>query len=162
MPKLVQSEIIKLKENLKGKGYKLTPQRRAIVDILINNEGNHLTAEEIYDLVKVDCPEIGLATVYRTILLLEEIGIISKIDLGDNCSRYELVHEEESHYHHHLICTDCGKISEVEGDLLETLENNIEQKYEFHIKNHSLKFYGLCKKCYENNWKEDNDGKGKR
>ena len=147
MSKLTQVEISKFKDSLKEKGYKLTPQRRAIVDIMINNEGNHLTAEEIYDLVKVDCPEIGLATVYRTIVLLEELGILSKIDLGDNCSRYELVHEEESHQHHHLICTSCGKIIEVEDDLLEDLESKIEEKYEFHIKNHSLKFYGICNDC---------------
>ena len=61
-----------LKEELKKKGYKLTPQRRAIVDTIIQNEGKHLTAEEIYDEVKKSCPEIGLATVYRTIILLED------------------------------------------------------------------------------------------
>lgn len=151
MGKLSQEEITKLKDNLKEKGYKLTPQRRAIVDIMIENEGKHLTAEEIYDLVKVACPEIGLATVYRTILLLEEIGILSKIDLGDNCSRFELVHEEESHHHHHLICTECGEIIEVEGDLLDVLEGNIENKYKFKITNHSLKFFGLCNNCQKNN-----------
>jgi Fur family ferric uptake transcriptional regulator len=151
MGKLSQEEITKLKDNLKEKGYKLTPQRRAIVDIMIENEGKHLTAEEIYDLVKVECPEIGLATVYRTILLLEEIGILSKIDLGDNCSRYELVHEEESHHHHHLICTECGEIIEVEGDLLDVLEDSIENKYKFKITNHSLKFFGLCDNCQKNN-----------
>jgi Fur family transcriptional regulator, ferric uptake regulator len=147
MSKLSQDDIIKLKEDLKKKGYKLTPQRRAIVDVMIESEGKHLTVEEIYDLVKIQCPEIGLATVYRTILLLEEMEIVSKIDLGDNCSRYELVHEEESHHHHHLICTDCGNIIEVEGDLLDVLEDNIEMKYKFQIKNHSLKFYGLCNNC---------------
>jgi Fur family ferric uptake transcriptional regulator len=151
MGKLSQEEITKLKDNLKEKGYKLTPQRRAIVDIMIENEGKHLTAEEIYDLVKVECPEIGLATVYRTILLLEEIGILSKIDLGDNCSRFELVHEEESHQHHHLICTECSDIMEVEGDLLDELEENIEKKYNFMIKNHSVKFFGVCNKCQKNN-----------
>jgi Fur family ferric uptake transcriptional regulator len=125
----------------------LTPQRRAIVDNIINSEGKHLTAEEIYDLVKEDCPEIGLATVYRTIVLLEELGIVSRLDLGDGCSRYEIVHEEESHQHHHLICTSCGNVIEVEGDLLDSLEENIEQKYKFKIKNHSLKFYGTCSEC---------------
>ena len=151
MGKLSQEEIIKLKDNLKEKGYKLTPQRRAIVDIMIENEGKHLTAEEIYDLVKVDCPEIGLATVYRTILLLEELRILSKIDLGDNCSRYELVHEEESHQHHHLVCTECGEIIEVEDDLLDALEDNNESKHNFKIINHSLKFFGICSNCQSNN-----------
>lgn len=91
MSKLSPSEIEKLKRNLKGKGYKLTPQRRAIVDIIIQNSGSHLTTEELYDLVKTECPEIGLATVYRTVQLLEELGVVSKLDLNDGCYRYELV-----------------------------------------------------------------------
>jgi Fur family transcriptional regulator, ferric uptake regulator len=147
MSNLSHEDIVKLRENLKEKGYKLTPQRRAIVDMIINSEGKHLTAEEIYDLVKVDCPEIGLATVYRTIVLLEELGIICKLDLGDGCARYELIHDEESHQHHHLVCSNCGKVIEVEGDLLESIEQNIEKKYEFRIQNHSLKFFGLCSEC---------------
>lgn len=147
MAKLSPHEIERLKNNLKEKGYKLTPQRRAIVDIMINNEGSHLTTEELYDLVKKECPEIGLATVYRTVQLLEEIGVVCKMDLDDGCNRYELVHEDENHQHHHLICTVCGKVTEVEGDLLEVLEHNIEEKYKFKIKNHSVKFYGICSDC---------------
>lgn len=150
MSKLSNDDIKKLKNNLKDKGYKLTPQRRAIVDMIIRNEGNHLTTEEIYDLVRTDCPEIGLATVYRTVQLLEELGVVSKLDLNDGCSRYELVHTEENHQHHHLICTNCGRVIEVEGDLLEVLEHNIEEKYNFKIKNHSVKFYGLCSNCSNN------------
>ncbi|AJA48215.1 ferric uptake regulation protein [Clostridium pasteurianum DSM 525 = ATCC 6013] len=147
MPKLSIDEIEKLKNNLKEKGYKLTPQRRAVLDTIIKSEGQHLTAEEIYELVKVDCPEIGLATVYRTVLLLEELNVVCKLDLNDGCSRYELIHENENHQHHHLICINCGKVIEVEGDLLESLENTIEEKYVFKIKNHSVKFYGLCSDC---------------
>lgn len=150
MSKLSPGEIEKLKNNLKEKGYKLTPQRRAIVDIIIRNEGSHLTTEELYDLVKKDCPEIGLATVYRTIQLLEELGIICKLDLDDGCGRYELVHQEENHQHHHLVCTNCGKVFEVQADLLEGLENEIESKYDFKITNHSLKFYGICSECKKN------------
>jgi Fur family transcriptional regulator, ferric uptake regulator len=147
MPKLSSSEIEKLKSNLKEKGYKLTPQRRAIVDNIIKNEGTHLTTEELYDLVKKECPEIGLATVYRTVQLLDDMGVVSKLDLNDGCYRYELVHEEENHHHHHLICSDCGKVIEVQGDLLEVLEHEIESKYDFKIKNHSVKFYGICNEC---------------
>ncbi len=147
MSKLSPSEIEKLKMNLKEKGYKLTPQRRAIVDIIIQNAGCHLTTEELYDLVKTDCPEIGLATVYRTVQLLEELGVVSKLDLNDGCYRYELVREDENHQHHHLICSQCGNVIEVQGDLLEVLEHEIESKYDFHIKNHSVKFYGTCRNC---------------
>lgn len=147
MAKLSPHEIERLKSNLKEKGYKLTPQRRAIVDSMISNEGSHLTTEELYDLVKKECPEIGLATVYRTVQLLEELGVVCKMDLDDGCNRYELVHEDENHQHHHLICNNCGKVIEVQGDLLEVLEHNIEEKYNFKIKNHSVKFYGICSDC---------------
>lgn len=148
MSKLGQEELEKLKSSLKEKGYKLTPQRRAVLNMIIESEGRHLTVEELYDLVKKECPEIGLATVYRTMQLLEELGVISRLDLNnDGCSRYELVHENEAHQHHHLICTSCNKVIEVEDDLLETLESSIEKEYKFKIKNHSLKFYGLCTEC---------------
>lgn len=149
MSTLSTQEIEKLKNSLKEKGYKLTPQRRAILDMVIRNEGSHLTCEEIYDLVKKECPEIGLATVYRTVQLLEELGVICKLDLNDGCSRYELIHEEENHQHHHLVCMKCNKVIEVQTDLLEELEHSIENKYMFTIKNHSVKFYGICSECNE-------------
>lgn len=136
-----------LKENLRKKGYKLTPQRRAIVDTIIDNEGKHLTIEQIYDKVKKVCPEIGLATVYRTILLLLQLNVVSRLELNDGCTRYELVHKNEVHRHHHLICNVCGKVFEVQDDLLEQLENDIQQKYNFKIVDHAVQFYGICSNC---------------
>lgn len=149
MEKSTSIDMNALKEDLKKKGYKLTPQRRSIVDTIIVNEGKHLTAEEIYDEVKKSCPEIGLATVYRTILLLEELGIISRLDLNDGCSRYEMVHSNETHRHHHLICNICHSVSEVQDDLLDDLEANIQKDYKFKILDHSVKFYGICGDCQE-------------
>lgn len=151
MSKEVTVDYVVLKEDLKKKGYKLTPQRRAIVDTIVFNEGKHLTAEEIYDEVKKDCPEIGLATVYRTILLLEEIGVVSRLHLNDGCSRYELVHSDEVHRHHHLICNVCNKVIEVKDDLLEEIEVRVEKEYKFKIVDHALKFYGICNECQEKN-----------
>lgn len=136
-----------LKEKLKEKGYKLTPQRRATLDIIIDNQGQHLNTEEIYALVKEKCPEIGLATVYRTLQLLDEMQMISKINLDDGCSRYELNDHDEDHQHHHLICESCGTIIEVELDLLEHLEEEIEKNHDFEIKDHKVKFFGICSKC---------------
>lgn len=136
-----------LRERLKQKGYKLTPQRRAVLDAVVNNVGKHLSTEEIYDLVKTECPEIGLATVYRTLLLLSDLGILSKLNLEDGCVRYELNLHEEDHQHHHLICTSCGAVIEVVMDLLESLEDEIEKNYEFKIQDHKVKFFGLCKNC---------------
>ncbi|MBP1888606.1 Fur family ferric uptake transcriptional regulator [Clostridium moniliforme] len=149
MESLISVDMQELKEDLKKKGYKLTPQRRAIVDTIIKNEGRHLTAEEIYDEVKKDCPEIGLATVYRTVLLLEEVKLLSRLDLSDGCSRYEIIHKDEEHRHHHLICNQCNKVIEVEEDLLEALEKRIETKYKFKIQDHSVKFFGICNECSE-------------
>lgn len=150
MEKSTSIDMNALKEDLKKKGYKLTPQRRSIVDTIISNEGKHLTAEEIYDEVKKTCPEIGLATVYRTILLLEELGIISRLDLNDGCSRYEMVHSDETHRHHHLICNICHSVSEVQDDLLDELESDIQKEYKFKILDHSVKFYGICDECQKN------------
>jgi Fur family transcriptional regulator, ferric uptake regulator len=136
-----------LKERLKEKGSKLTPQRRATLNVIIQNKGEHLNTEEIYELVRKDCPEIGLATVYRTLQLLEEMDIISRINLDDGCSRYEIKTDEEDHQHHHLICQQCSKIIEVKIDLLDHLEEEIEKEYDFDIKDHKLKFFGLCSDC---------------
>lgn len=147
MERFIEIDYDVLKEELKKEGYKLTPQRRAIVDTIVDNEGKHLTAEEIYDEVKKVCPEIGLATVYRTILLLEKVGVVSRLYLNDGCSRYELVHSDETHRHHHLICEVCNKIIEVEDDLLDNLEGSIEKDYGFKILDHVVKFYGVCSDC---------------
>ena len=84
---------------------------------------------------------------YRTILLLEKVGVVSRLYLNDGCSRYELVHSDETHRHHHLICEVCNKIIEVEDDLLDNLEGSIEKDYGFKILDHVVKFYGVCSDC---------------
>lgn len=139
-------EIEEFKERLKKKGYKLTTQRRVILDVIMENREKHLSSEEIYDLVKGKYPEIGLATVYRTLQLFEGLGIIYKLNFDDGRSRYELYHDE-NHQHHHLICLKCGTVIEMEGDLLENLEEAIEQTKDFEIVDHNVKFFGYCSKC---------------
>ena len=135
-------------EKLKKKGYKFTPQRKAILEVISENMGLHLSSEEIYDYVKVKSPDIGLATVYRTVQLLVELDVLSKLNLDDGFVRYELNdHDGDQHHHHHLICSECGSISEVREDLLESIEKQIEMKYEFQIRDHKLKFFGICKSC---------------
>ena len=137
-----------LKDKLRETGFKITPQRRAVIDILLKHDSEHLSSEQIYDLVRVDCPEIGLATVYRTMQLLDEIGVISKLNLDDGCIRYELsLNKDECHNHHHLICKNCSKIIEVKEDLLENIEKQIQEIYKFNIVDHDVKFYGLCENC---------------
>ncbi|WP_416197872.1 MAG: Fur family transcriptional regulator, ferric uptake regulator [Sporanaerobacter sp.] len=139
-----------IKEILKEAGYKLTTQRRAILDVIIDNRGSHLSPEEIYDIVKDKYPEIGLATVYRTLQLFEQLNIISKLNFDDGCNRYEINTNTTDHHHHHLICLGCGKVYEVKLDLLENLEHEIEKEGMFRIVDHNVKFFGYCKECQKN------------
>jgi Fur family ferric uptake transcriptional regulator len=138
---------IDIKDKLKEKGYKFTTQRRAVLDVVNEKIGQHLSSEEIYNFVKEKYPEIGLATVYRTLQMLEEVGVINRLNFDDGCNRYELAHPENQHSHHHLICTNCEKVIEVQEDLLEELEKQIAEKNNFLIEDHNLKFFGLCSEC---------------
>jgi len=135
---------------LKKNGLKVTTQRIAILEVLKSKPDKHLTAEEIYDYVKKKYPEIGLATVYRTIQLLSELNLIDKLNLDDGYVRYEIGRkscEETSHHHHHLICLDCGKIYAFQDDLLETLEERIMETMGFAVQDHEVKMFGHCKEC---------------
>ncbi len=142
---------VDFKEKLKEKGCKLTLQRRSVLDVLIEHDGEHLSTEEIYDKVKEKFPEIGLATVYRTVQLFEQMGIVDKLNFDDGCSRFELASEDTIHHHHHLICEQCNKVFEVADDLLEEIEKGIEEKYKFRIHDHNLTFYGVCEACANKN-----------
>ncbi|HHU70545.1 MAG TPA: transcriptional repressor [Clostridiales bacterium] len=138
------------KELLKKNGLKVTTQRIAILEVLSSRPGEHLTAEEIYDLVREKYQDIGLATVYRTIQMLSELDLIDKLNLDDGYVRYEISnkhHDEGCHHHHHLICLDCGNIYTFQDDLLETLETRIGEALGFEVKDHEVKLYGHCKNC---------------
>ncbi|MEF9945767.1 MAG: Fur family transcriptional regulator [Lachnospiraceae bacterium] len=147
----------KFKEMLKEKGLKVTNQRLLVLQVLEENADRHMAAEDIYELVREDYPDIGLATVYRTVQLLLEMQLVDKINLDDGCVRYEIGHlfdGEVKHHHHHLICKTCGKVTPFEDDLLEELEKHIEETNGFHVLDHELKFYGQCKECRLQNEKE--------
>lgn len=138
-----------LYERLQEKDYKITPQRRVVLKAFMENPEAHMSADDVYNLVKRDHPEIGLATIYRTLDLLAAVGILQKLDFGDGRSRYELTGDVEEHHHHHLICVRCGKVIGVEDDLLESLEALISRKNGFRVLDHDLKFYGHCRDCAE-------------
>ena len=138
----------KFKEMLKEKGLKVTNQRLLVLEVLADHRDKHMTAEDIYELVKEDCPEIGLATIYRTVQLLLEMQLVDRINLDDGCVRYEIGHllgDGAKHNHHHLICRGCGRVVPFDGDLLDDLERHIEESIGFHVLDHELKFYGLCR-----------------
>lgn len=140
----------KFKEMLKAKGLKVTKQRLIVLEVLDTHRDIHMAAEDIYQLVKAECPDIGLATVYRTVQLLLEMQLVDRINLDDGCVRYEIGHlfdGEAKHTHHHLICKECGKVLSFNNDLLEEVENHIERMTGFRVLDHELKFYGQCKEC---------------
>lgn len=143
------SNVDYFKELLGEKGYKITTQRLVVYELLKEKEDEHLSPEEIYELIKDKYPEMGMATIYRTLQLFEEIGLAIKLNFDDGCSRYEILSpdNQEVHQHHHLICKNCGKIIEVKEDLMNSLEEIIEKQYNFEIKNHMVKFTGICSDC---------------
>ncbi|HHW41919.1 MAG TPA: transcriptional repressor [Syntrophomonadaceae bacterium] len=126
--------------------YKLTPHRKIILEAIIGNSDRHLSAEDIYGLLRKKGIEIGLATIYRTLELFVELNILHKVNFDDGRSRYELTCHER-HRHHHLVCLSCGEVAEVEDDLLNKLEEIIERNHGFKITDHTVKFYGYCRRC---------------
>lgn len=146
----------KTKKQLHESGFKLTPQREATLLVLLENEKDHMSAEEIYFLVKQKNSEIGLATVYRTLEILTDLKIVDKVSFNDGLARYDLRKEGAQHFHHHLLCLECGDIEEVEEDLLLGVEQIVEERYQFLVKDHRLTFHGVCKACQKKQ-KEDEE-----
>ena len=136
----------------RGCGYRMTVPRQAIMDVLSTTD-KHLSAEDIYMKVHKIYSNVGLTTVYRTLELLTQMGLVVKFDFGDKRARYELVEDPKGDHHHHLICTQCKRVinySEFIEDELEFLkrtEKGLSKKYNFDIKNHIIQFYGLCDRC---------------
>lgn len=139
--------ISQVREKLRAHEYKLTPQRQLILEVLLENKDKHLSAEDVYTLVKQKAPEVGIATVYRTLELFLEFEIIHSVNFGDGRKRYEYGDDSNGHHHHHAICLKCGKIIEINEDLLEELEKQVAVDYNFAITDHELKIYGHCINC---------------
>ncbi|RIN88845.1 Fur family transcriptional regulator [Mammaliicoccus sciuri] len=145
----MEERIQRVKEQLHEASYKLTPQREATVRVLLENEADHLSAEDVYLKVKDKAPEIGLATVYRTLELLAELKVVDKINFGDGVARFDLRKEGAKHFHHHMVCMECGAVDEIEEDLLEDVERRVEKEFNFKILDHRLTFHGICHRCHE-------------
>jgi len=130
---------------LKQNSLKFTKQRELILKFLYENDG-HFTPEDIYVSLKEIYPNIkvGLATVYRTLTLLESSSIVSSISFGVQGKRYELGLKK---HHDHLICTKCGNITEFFDDIIEDRQKYIAEKFDFDMKDHTMKIVGFCKDC---------------
>jgi Fur family ferric uptake transcriptional regulator len=134
----------KLTSILRQRGYRLTPQRRAVLKVIALSPG-HLTPAAMYQRVRREYPGIGLVTVYRTLAILAELGLICEVHAGGSCRSY-LMRKPVGH-HHHLICSRCGRVVDFSGCDLEGLERRLARENGFKIEGHLLEFLGLCLAC---------------
>ncbi len=130
---------------LRENSLKFTKQRELVLKCLYENNG-HFTPEDIYNLIKQQYPNIniGIATVYRTLTLLETSHIASSISFGVHGKKYELGLKE---HHDHLICTKCATIIEFFDEVIEKRQEEIAKKFDFQMSDHTMKIIGLCKNC---------------
>lgn len=134
-----------LKKIVKQKGLKYTEQREIILQVLLNAPG-HLSAEDVYNEVKLNFPEsnIGIATVYRALSFLEEVHLVTSISFGTDGKKYET---NTKFHHDHLICTSCGKIVEFIDEDIEKRQDKIAKENGFKITNHVMQLFGNCSDC---------------
>ena len=133
----------KVVAGLRRYGYKLTPQRRAVIQVITSSQ-DHLTPITIYRKACQDHPSIGLVTVYRTLDILAELELICELHAGGICHSYTI---SSPQHHHHLICSNCGTVVDFTGHDLSGLEQSLSKESGFRIDGHLLEFLGLCQTC---------------
>ncbi|WP_338670155.1 Fur family transcriptional regulator [Pseudodesulfovibrio methanolicus] len=131
-------------EYLANENLKMTPQRRIILDTLLK-KNDHLSSEELYALVKKRDASIGQATVYRTLKLLSDSGLIEPLDFADGVTRYEPCYGKD--HHDHLICEKCGKNIEIVDEVIERRQEQLAREHGFTLIRHKMYLYGLCPEC---------------
>jgi Fur family ferric uptake transcriptional regulator len=130
-------------EELRKQGYRLTPQREMIVEA-VAHAGRHITAEEIYAQVQARTSAVNVATVYRTLDLLVDLGLVSRADLGDGRVTYASLNHGP---HCHLVCQGCGCVVEADYALVAPLEQQLEEQYGFTANLSHFAISGLCAEC---------------
>lgn len=135
------------KQLLKANGLKFTIQREVILEMLYNSD-EHLTPEGLHHLIQQKHPELntGIATVYRTLSLLEDSDMVTSLSFGAQGKKYELGAKD---HHDHIICTECGSITEFVDDQIEARQQEIATSLGFEMQEHSMQIYGICQNCHE-------------
>ena len=133
-----------LESFMNKRGLRSTEQRRLIIDKLFDAT-EHITIDGLLNVVRAIDPRVGYATVYRTLKMLTESGVVQEHKFGDGHTRYELADSE--HHHDHLICLDCGKITEFEEPAIEELQDRVAARYNFQVQAHKHELYGRCGDC---------------
>jgi Fur family ferric uptake transcriptional regulator len=138
-----QSRMELFHSRLREHGLKSTSPRDDIAHVFFEL-GRHISAEELYAEVKKINPHVGYATIYRTLKLLKECGLVSERHFDEGQARYEVAGED---HHDHFICERCGKIIEFEEEGLERLQQSVARKMGVMLHRHKLELYGLCTDC---------------
>jgi Fur family transcriptional regulator, ferric uptake regulator len=129
------------------RGLRSTEQRRLIIETFFDTT-EHITIDQLLERVRTVDAHIGYATVYRTMRMLAESGVVSERRFGDGHTRYELA-DEDAH-HDHLICLECGSIAEFEEPLIEELQERVAAQHGFEVRHHKHELYGICAECRQN------------
>lgn len=130
--------------HIQKKGLKRTAQRELILDVFLRTE-EHLSSEDLYQLVHKEDPSVGQTTVYRTLKLLAEAGLAREVRFGDGLTHYE--HNYKHQHHDHMICSSCGKIIEFFSAELEAIQDAMAAKHKFQVEQHLLRIIGTCFDC---------------
>ena len=130
--------------NLRRTGRRLTRQRRVIWNVLLAEPDRHLSAEDVVEQVRKRLPRVNTSTVYRTLEILVDDGLVLRTDLGGDRAYYEPVRE---HQHHHVICERCGKVTHLHDDTLGDLAARIEQDSGYRLGEREISFFGICPSC---------------
>jgi Fur family transcriptional regulator, ferric uptake regulator len=139
-----QPNLPDLAQKLRRRDHKITGPRQAILEVLRRHR-RPLSIKEIFGALPAgDC---DLATVYRSMHLLESMHIVKRFEFGDGAARFELLAEGDDGHHHHLVCTNCSDIVEIEECFPQALEKNIASRNGFKFVTHKLEFFGLCPRC---------------
>jgi len=133
---------------LRENGYKLTPQRHAILKVIAANH-DRLTPEAIYQKTQDTYPGIGLVTIYRTLEILDKLDLLCHIHTDDGCRSYMM--RRPTGHHHHLVCSGCGKAVDFTDCDLNALEEKLARETGFEIEGHLLQLYGKCGQCQKEN-----------
>ena len=134
----------KVTRAIRDQGYKLTPARRSLIKVIAGSS-SHLTPAEIYARARREDPALSLVTTYRTLDMLSRLGFICEVYTEDR-SRSYLIRGPEEH-HHHLVCSECGRVLDFTGCDLAALEEKLVKETGFHIDSHLLEFSGKCRAC---------------
>lgn len=133
-----------LMRKLRAQGFRLTPQREKVIDIFYSlPHGEHLSAEDLYSLLKQENIDISLATSYRTLKLLANESVLREVDFAEDIKHYELIRGEEKP-HHHLICQTCGMTVEFESELFQDEAHTIANGLGFEPVDLQVKLFARC------------------